>query len=161
MGYPEELRDEVLGEVLSKNPPVGKLAKEFGISRATIFNWKKEAGLLTGSSRKLNEQSSTKEGLSIKDKLYILKETFHMNELELGEYCRNKGIVSSDLKRWEEEITEPVQDTTTTERISLAYANKKLRKELDRKEKALAEAAALLILSKKAKAIWGEKEDEK
>lgn len=42
MGYPEELRDEILERVLSKsNPQVGKLAKEFGISRATIFNWKK------------------------------------------------------------------------------------------------------------------------
>ena len=37
---------------------------------------------------------------------------------------------------------------------------KKLEKELARKEKALAETAALLVLRKKAAAIWGDPEDE-
>jgi len=37
---------------------------------------------------------------------------------------------------------------------------KKLEKELARKEKALAETAALLVLRKKADAIWGDPEDE-
>ncbi|MGD9666977.1 MAG: hypothetical protein AB7U31_05910, partial [Synergistaceae bacterium] len=46
MGYTQELRDEVLERVFStRNPQIGKLAKEFGISRTTIFKWKKEAGL--------------------------------------------------------------------------------------------------------------------
>ena len=162
MGYPEELRDEILERVLSKsNPGVGKLAEEFGISRATIFNWKKEAGLLCGCSGKPAKQSSLKQGFSIKEKLCMIKETFHMNELELGEYCRSKGILASDLRRWEEEITEPVKDLTAAERVSLMSANRKLKKELDRKNKALAEAAALLVLSKKAEAIWWEKEEEK
>ena len=91
----------------------------------------------------------------------MLKETFHMNEHELGEYCRTKGILASDLKRWEEEITEPVKDLTASERMSFIRENKKLSKELERKDKALAEAAALLLLSKKAEAIWGVKEEEK
>jgi len=91
----------------------------------------------------------------------MIKETFHMNELELGEYCRNKGILASDLRRWEDEITEESQGLTSAERVSLVNANRKLKKELDRKDKALAEAAALLVLSKKAEAIWGEKEEEK
>lgn len=38
--------------------------------------------------------------------------------------------------------------------------SKTLEKELNRKEKALAEAAAILMLRKKVEAIWGEKEDE-
>ena len=84
-----------------------------------------------------------------------------MNEHELGEYCRTKGILASDLNRWEEEITEPVKDLTASERMSFIRENKKLSKELERKDKALAEAAALLLLSKKAEAIWGVKEEEK
>ena len=65
MKYPEELRDEILKELLSENnPQVGKLAKEFGISRATMFNWRKEAGLLDGCSRKPEKQSSSEEGSS-------------------------------------------------------------------------------------------------
>jgi len=162
MKYPEELRDEVLKELLSENDPqVGKLAKEFGISRATMFNWRKEAGLLDGCSRKPEKQSSLEEGFSIKERLCMIKETFHMNEHELGEYCRSKGILASDLRRWEEEITNPVKGLTPKERVSLISANRKLKRELERKDKALAEAAALLVLSKKANAIWGEKEEEK
>jgi len=38
--------------------------------------------------------------------------------------------------------------------------NKKLESELRRKDKALAEASALLILKKKANLIWGESEDD-
>ena len=91
----------------------------------------------------------------------MIKETFHMNELELGEYCRSKGILASDLSRWEEEITKPAKDLTAAERVSLISANRKLKRELERKDKALAEAAALLVLSKKANAIWGGKEEEK
>ena len=45
--------------------------------------------------------------------------------------------------------------------MSFIRENKKLSKELERKDKALAEAAALLLLSKKAEAIWGVKEEEK
>lgn len=37
---------------------------------------------------------------------------------------------------------------------------KKLERELVRKDKALAEAAALLVLTKKVRAIWGDSEDE-
>jgi transposase len=37
---------------------------------------------------------------------------------------------------------------------------KKLERELRRKEKALAEAAALLVLQKKVQAIWGDEDDD-
>jgi transposase len=37
---------------------------------------------------------------------------------------------------------------------------KQLEKELQKKEKALAEAATLLLLRKKAQAIWGDDEEE-
>lgn len=161
MIYPDELHDEVIeGVVSKKKTPLVQQAREFGISRSTMLRWRKEAGLVSGGNCK-NPESSTTNEFSIKDKHYMLKETFHMNEHELGEYCRTKGILASDLKRWEEEITEPVKDLTASERMSFIRENKKLSKELERKDKALAEAAALLLLSKKAEAIWGVKEEEK
>ena len=161
MIYADELRDEVLECFLSKkHTSATQLAKEFGIARSTMLKWRKEAGLVSGGNCKKPESSTTNE-FSIKDKHYMLKETFHMNEHELGEYCRTKGILASDLNRWEEEITEPVKDLTALERMSFIRENKKLSKELERKDKALAEAAALLLLSKKAEAIWGVKEEEK
>ena len=161
MIYPDELRDEVLESVISKKKtPIVQQAREFGISRSTMLRWRKEAGLVNGGNCKKPESSSTNE-FSIKEKHYILKETFHMNEHELGEYCRTKGILASDLNRWDEEIIKPIKDLTASERMSFIRENKKLTKEIERKDRALAEAAALLLLSKKAEAIWGVKEEEK
>ena len=94
---------------------------------------------------------------SRQEKLYMLGETFRMSEHELVEYCRTKGILASDLDRWEEEITEPVEDLTPSERISLIRENRRLEKEIKKIDKKLAEAAALLILSEKANKIWGVK----
>ena len=46
-----------------------------------------------------------------------------------------------------------------TEIKNLKHENKVLKKELNRKEKALAETAALLVLQKKVHEIWGSDED--
>ena len=58
-----------------------------------------------------------------------------MNEPELGDYCRSKGIHASDPRRWEEEITQPDKNLTAADRISLMNANRKLKKELDGKDR--------------------------
>ena len=82
-----------------------------------------------------------------------------MNEQERGLYLRGHGLYSVDLKRWREEILQalskkPKKGDPRDRRI------RELEGELRRKEKALAETAALLVLKKKARAIWGGSEDE-
>ena len=162
MRYTDELREEVLEKAISrKKTPFVRVAKEFGISRSTFLKWRKEAGLLNSSTEEPAKEQPGKDVFNARDKLNMIKETFRMNETELGEYCRNKGILASDLRRWEDEITGQSQDLTAAERVAFMAANRKLKRELDRKDKALAEAAALLVLSKKAEAIWGVKEEEK
>ena len=52
------------------------------------------------------------------------------------------------------------QTSSSAENRQLKNENKALKKELRRKEKALAEAAALLILQKKANRLWGYDEDD-
>ena len=90
-----------------------------------------------------------------------------MNESELAEYARKKGLYVEQIKSWKDacmnanggvakETAKLNRDLKDTQKEV-----KKLEKELQRKEKALAEAAALLVLSKKANAIWGDPEEEK
>ena len=57
------------------------------------------------------------------------------------------------------ESTTKKQDNLSELR-ALRIENKQLKKEVTRKNSALAEATALLILKKKADLIWGEPEDE-
>ena len=100
------------------------------------------------------------------DKFHAALETASFSETQLAEYCRRKGIFVDDIKAWKnqclkaniEEKHDPneLKDSLKEEKGKV----KELEKELRIKEKALAETAALLVLRKKANAIWGDPEDE-
>lgn len=86
-----------------------------------------------------------------------------MNEHEKGEYCRRNGIYAEQLGEWEKTCIQANAaeraDSEVHEELKMqARKTRELERELARKEKALAEAAALLVLRKKADAIWGENE---
>lgn len=84
-----------------------------------------------------------------------------MSEVELGEYLRTNGITREDLDNWRkvcEKANEAQAERARVQMSELAKEKAKVKAlsaELQRKEKALAEAAALLVLRKKADAIWG------
>ncbi|HHW70525.1 MAG TPA: transposase [Clostridiales bacterium] len=93
-------------------------------------------------------------------------ETATHTETELAEYCRKNGIYISELKEWitqcinaNKSITENPKELKEVLKVE-KEKNKELEKELRFKEKALAETAALLVLRKKANAIWGDQEEE-
>jgi len=106
------------------------------------------------------------EKWSPEDKFAVVLETAAMNEAELSEYCRKKGLFAEQIADWKENClqgnaTAADQSKAVQKQIRLAHKeNKQLKRELRRKEKALAETAALLVLRKKMHAIWGEDEAE-
>jgi len=109
---------------------------------------------------------SNPENWSGENKLAVVIETAALNEQELAEYCRRKGLYPEQIQRWREAAAGGNDDTqrlSPAERRELQAERKKTRqleKELRRKDKALAEAAALLVLQKKARAIWGDDGDD-
>lgn len=109
---------------------------------------------------------STPEGWTSQDKFAAVLETAALNETELAEYCRKKGLYPEQIAAWRAacEQANDWQRSSDKQLKDSAQASKKeiktLRRELERKEKALAETAALLVLRKKADAIWGTGEDE-
>ena len=85
-----------------------------------------------------------------------------MNEAERSEYCRTNGLYVEQLDEWKDEF-EASSSSNPADKRALAAERKKprkLEKELLRKDRALAETAALLTLSKKAQAIWGISEED-
>lgn len=92
-------------------------------------------------------------------------ETFSMNEFDLAEYCRKKGLYRAQIIAWREVCLQANgQSYNQTKQLNSELKNernraKELERDLQKKEKALAEAAALLLLRKKAQAILGEDED--
>jgi len=111
------------------------------------------------------DSDTTPEGWSSRDKFAAVLQTASMSEAELAEYCRAKGLHTTQLAAWRAvcEQANDVDSATTAQMKSAAKAadkrERQLAKELARKEKALAEAAALLVLRGKLVARYGEDED--
>ena len=102
---------------------------------------------------------------SPEEKFSIVLETATMSEIELSEYCRGNGFYPEDIKEWKQAFIRSNMSETERKREEAKErkADKKrikdLEKELKRKDAALAETAALLVLRKKLNAYWGEDED--
>ncbi|WP_335871355.1 transposase [Bacillus sp. 2205SS5-2] len=100
------------------------------------------------------------------DKFLIVMETYSMNQAELAEYCRKKGLYKEQIEAWRDTCLQANgQETNQKKQLSHELKEEKkraktLEKDLQKKEKALAEAAALLLLRKKKQAIWGDQGDE-
>jgi len=162
MGYPKERKEAVMKKMLPpNNKTIREIAREEGISEATLYNWRKAA---RAEGRLLPDGDSTPEGWSASDKFSAVVETAAMNEMELSEYCRRRGLYPAQIQQWREACEQANDwDRSQTKRLTEARkADEKrikvLERELRQKEKALAETAALLVLSKKLEAIWGDEE---
>lgn len=162
--YPRELKESVIKKMMSPNKvSIKQLAEETGIASGTLYCWRKEA--LTkavstpGRGKKLNQWRT-------EDKFAVVMETAGLNELQLSEYCRKRGLYPELIAEWRETCVRANDQADKHDALLLEQNKqqqkriKELEKELTRKDKALAEAAALLVLSKKAQAIWGRTEDE-
>ena len=157
--YSAERKAAVLKKLL---PPhclsVAELSRQEGISDATLYTWRKQAAaggeVVSGS-----EKSTSK--WSAQAKLSVVIETANLSEIELSEYCREKGLYPAQLQEWRQACLDGQSASTQrtqSERVQSKADKKRIReleRELNRKEKALAEAAALLVLRKKLNALWG------
>ena len=157
--YSEEFKEKLAREMIS---PYGRSVSEVhhatGISENTLYKWK----------NKYSEEEA-EEGRELKPenwdgerKFQALMETGGLNQQELSEYCREEGLYVEQIERWREYAIAGAESgslLTKAQRQEWQRDRKKLcelQKELRRKDKALAETAALLVLEKKSQAIWGE-----
>ena len=111
------------------------------------------------------DSDNTPEGWTSRDKFAAVMETAAMSEAEIAEYCRQRGLYPEQLSAWRTACEQAndwsrasdkqLRDVTKADRKKM----RQLEKELARKEKALAEAAALLILRKKLDAMFEDHED--
>lgn len=154
MEYTEGFKKAMVEKLLTPGGKgISELSKEIGVCNQTLYNWRDRYATGKGiqmSPRKWNAR----------DKYTALMEAAGLSGEELGKWLRKTGLHSEHLELWKKEIEQMVASPKDKEELKkLKLENKTLRKELNRKEKALAEAAVLLTLKKKAEAIWGE-EDE-
>jgi transposase-like protein len=146
-----------------QNKPVSELARESGITEQTLYTWRRQ---LRNQGTPVPGSGKNAEEWTSEDKFAVVLETAALNAAELAEYCRRKGLYVEQIATWKAACMSANASLVppTREQQKQAKEDKKrireLEKDLNRKEKALAEAAALLILRKKAQAIWGDKEED-
>ena len=164
--YTQSFKEKILKRMLSpERATVWQLQQETGVNRSTLYAWQskwKQEGVLS-EVRASKQQREV--GMSAQEKFHTVIETAHYNEAELSTYCRERGLYPEQVKQWQQGCLSGVEKLSQGEQTKpklgeLSKENRRLQAELKRKEKALAEAAALLILSKKAQAIWGESGEE-
>jgi len=161
--YSEEFKASIIVKLLPpNNASVAEVSKETGIPKDTLYCWR----LKSRSARSVTPNQSVLLGhFSAEDKLAVVIETSSLNEVELGEYCRRKGLYPEQITGWKTSLVRGLTSAPSKAEREHAHKQsrtiKQLETELNRKEKALAEVAALLVLQKKFHALLEESEVEK
>jgi transposase len=129
-----------------------QLAGETGVAQQNLSRWLEEARRLPIMA---HEPKPVARVWSIEQKARILADACRLDGEKLTAYLEGEGVKWAEYEQWRLALDEGgAAWASTNKRI------RQLERELARKEKALAEAAALLILKKKVETFYGEDEDD-
>jgi transposase-like protein len=163
MEYSELVRARMVRKMLGPDAVTASvLSRESGIPQPTLSRWLRGAGslrLVTEKRDEQNQETGTTDAKRPQDwspmeRLQLLVETNGLGDQELGELLRKRGIHREQLEEWRAAAEEAFARPTTTRKSADAKRIKQLERELVRKDKALAEAGALLLLQKKVQALY-------
>lgn len=160
MKYSIGFKESTVKKVLeSDGKSIQQIAHESGVSDQTLRNWITKAK--EGTLNKKNTVSSARR--SPREKLSLVIEAGSIKNDDQGKWLRENGLHTEHITQYKQELRDMVEDKSHNEKQEmkkLMKENKRLQKELNKKDKALAEMAALYTLKKKAEALWGVEEDD-
>jgi transposase-like protein len=140
---------------------VAAIVEEVGVPYSTLYQWKNDFAKVGGMKK-----SSRPEDRSAAEKLKILIE-YEATPVEgRGELLRRLGVHREHVEAWTEQVHKALRfgaigkHVARSERAEDRRKIKELERDVRRKDRALAETTALLVLKKKADLIWGIKETE-
>lgn len=156
MRYSTDTRRTALEKMLQPGSPhLSAISRDMDIPKDTLYGWLRKAKL-----GKLNNDRSRKMRTGIQEKMAAILTARSLRDEELGRWLREQGFHEVQLKSWEQEITAALESAAGSggREAALRQENKELQRELNRKDKALAEMSALMVLKKKWAAILGDEE---
>ena len=168
MKYSEAFKAKMVQKMLGGRS-ANSVAQEAGVNQPTLSKWLRDARTLRDVSKRKSEQEPRKSAerrpadWSAEEKLAAVEQARGLSETELGELLRREGLHEEQLREWQQSVEtaalESLRGIRKTKATSAETKRiKELERELRRKEKALAETAALLVLRKKADALWGDED---
>lgn len=159
--YSSQMKEAMVVKLCSPGGPSAlQLSKDTGISQTALSRWKKQFGKSSTLKNRRPDDWSPEE------RLQAVFESQGLDEEHLGAFLRKNGLHSKNLLDWKvEALSEAAgkkargRPRKDPELVAAEEEIKKLKRDLRRKEKALAEQTALVILKKKAQEIWGTDEE--
>jgi transposase len=168
--YSETVRARMVARLLGPRAvSASSLSKESGISQATLSRWLKAAATIEPVASKRKRQhgrgqsgpSEQRAAPAVRrtgaDKLALVERAAGLEGDALGAFLRREGVHLAELEQWRKLAREALDGT---KRLAPSKELRRVKAELARKEKALAETAALIVLKKKVAAIWGDGDDD-
>jgi len=151
------------------------LSQEAGVSQGSLSRWLREVGSVGGMTQSSGKQKKGKKTWTGAEKLRVLTAAAGLSESDLGALLRREGLHETQLAEWRQAAEAALGETTrgrapkpsgeaareaAREAMHAAAHIKGLEREIRRKDKALAETAALLVLKKKVQELWGESSED-
>lgn len=135
------------------------LAEEVKIPQPTLSRWLREAATVLEVSKKNRPKAPSR--WTAAEKLRVVAAAQGLAGEDLGALLRREGLHSGQLDEWRQ-AAELALDPRAAAKAEAERAKlvKELRHELARKDRALAEATARLVLRKKLAALWGDEDDD-
>ena len=147
--YGQAFKDRAVARLLPpESADINVVAQQVGVSASTLERWRADA-LAAGKKH---------GGWTAAARLEAVLTTASLSEEQKNAWCRAQGIYPSELVEWRQTATAALEQPQSSVANASAREDRRrvreLERELRRKDKALAEAAALLVLSKKLEAIF-------
>ena len=148
--YTAQFKEEVVRKKLSGRG-ITEVSRETGVPTININEWIKKHA--TGN---LNNPKKYPGNYTPNEKYNLLLESKGILDENKGEWLRKKGVHSDHLTKWNEEIKTTMSEPSKEKKEIQALKEEliKAHREIKKKDKALAEAAALLVLKKKYQYLW-------
>jgi transposase len=161
----QEAKNIIVNKVLNRRgESIRAIAQQNNVGLTALGRWVRRAKL-NANNAPLSKTLAAE--LKPDERFKHIVATATLSESERGAYCRSQGLYPFQLQEWQEAFimggpkeSRAAENKLRSENKELREANALLQKDLHRKDKALAEASALLILKKKAALIWGDAEDD-
>ena len=155
MKYQTGFKKSIVRRMLQPDSPgITKISEQSGVAIPTLYSWLKKYKELV----EMTDYKRTPEEWSLVEKQEALVKSASLSSDELGGWLRSKGIQSEHLKIWSAEIQKALQiapNSVSKEKLQDANQTiKKLKKEVSKKDKALAELTAILVLKKKLATLF-------